>query len=241
MKRRRRFGVGPVAVLSLLVCVGAAILWVRSYHIMDELFLIYKGDGSEQLSCLRGEFRFKHTLPQSGKRDWLARMRHRENRVVALPPRPWAEDRLSRTWWIFRYDDSVYDVKRVRQARVTVQSYWNSRIQPLPPASELTPAQLRAEQASLAQLDAAYLAAQRILSNVGYESYWAVTFPMWLLMVPAMLLIPATWILSMLRGAMRTRAGRCRSCGYDLTGNTSGVCPECGAKVTAGRTTAPTA
>lgn len=23
-------------------------------------------------------------------------------------------------------------------------------------------------------------------------------------------------------------AGRCRSCGYDLTGNTSGTCPECG-------------
>lgn len=25
--------------------------------------------------------------------------------------------------------------------------------------------------------------------------------------------------------------GRCRACGYDLTGNQSGVCPECGAKV----------
>lgn len=26
-------------------------------------------------------------------------------------------------------------------------------------------------------------------------------------------------------------AGRCRACGYDLTGNTSGICPECGAIV----------
>ena len=26
--------------------------------------------------------------------------------------------------------------------------------------------------------------------------------------------------------------GCCRSCGYDLTGNTSGVCPECGREVT---------
>jgi hypothetical protein len=228
MKRRRRFGVGPVAVLSLLVCVGAAILWIRSYRMMDELFLIYKGDGSEELSCLRGEFRFKHALPQTGKRDWLARMRHRENRVVALPPRPWAEDRLSRKWWIFRYDDSVYDVKRVAQARATVQSYWNSRIQPL-----LTPAQIRAEQARRAQMVAAYLAAQQILTNAGYESYWAVTFPMWLLMVPAVLLVPVMSLLSMLRRAIRTRAGRCQSCGYDLTGNTSGVCPECGAQVTA--------
>lgn len=27
------------------------------------------------------------------------------------------------------------------------------------------------------------------------------------------------------------KPGRCRSCGYNLTGNTSGVCPECGAAV----------
>ena len=28
--------------------------------------------------------------------------------------------------------------------------------------------------------------------------------------------------------------GRCRTCGYDLTGNTSGVCPECGQAIGAG-------
>ena len=27
------------------------------------------------------------------------------------------------------------------------------------------------------------------------------------------------------------REGRCAACGYDLTGNTSGVCPECGKEV----------
>ena len=26
----------------------------------------------------------------------------------------------------------------------------------------------------------------------------------------------------------RWRQGRCKACGYDLTGNVSGVCPECG-------------
>lgn len=25
--------------------------------------------------------------------------------------------------------------------------------------------------------------------------------------------------------------GHCRSCGYDLTGNVSGVCPECGSQI----------
>jgi hypothetical protein len=31
-----------------------------------------------------------------------------------------------------------------------------------------------------------------------------------------------------LRRRAREASGRCVHCGYDLTGNTSGVCPECG-------------
>lgn len=43
----------------------------------------------------------------------------------------------------------------------------------------------------------------------------------------------ATWpILELLRGPVlrwrRTRSGRCFECGYDLRGNQSGICPECG-------------
>ncbi len=38
--------------------------------------------------------------------------------------------------------------------------------------------------------------------------------------------------IAFIRGPLRTwrrrRRGRCVSCGYDLTGNVSGVCPECG-------------
>jgi len=30
------------------------------------------------------------------------------------------------------------------------------------------------------------------------------------------------------RDRMRRAKGLCRNCGYDLTGNVSGVCPECG-------------
>lgn len=39
--------------------------------------------------------------------------------------------------------------------------------------------------------------------------------------------LPAVWIYSALR-RRRVRKGRCSSCGYDLTANTSGICPECG-------------
>jgi len=32
------------------------------------------------------------------------------------------------------------------------------------------------------------------------------------------------------RGEPDEHIGRCRKCDYDLTGNVSGVCPECGTK-----------
>ena len=62
--------------------------------------------------------------------------------------------------------------------------------------------------------------------------YWAEK--RWI--VPAVLLIAppvAVFVLSVRAGAAEARrAGRsprkCADCGYDLTGNLSGVCPECG-------------
>jgi hypothetical protein len=56
--------------------------------------------------------------------------------------------------------------------------------------------------------------------------FWALT-----LMTGA---IPALWIgRSTLRRFGRKSAGAnaCRQCGYDLTGNISGTCPECGSRV----------
>ena len=36
---------------------------------------------------------------------------------------------------------------------------------------------------------------------------------------------------------LRRERGLCQDCGYNLTGNVSGVCPECGEKVEAGTAT----
>ncbi|UCC31619.1 MAG: hypothetical protein JSU86_04940 [Phycisphaerales bacterium] len=54
--------------------------------------------------------------------------------------------------------------------------------------------------------------------------------PGWLL---ALLLAayPAASAIPTLRRRRRRRKGLCVSCAYDLTGNVSGVCPECGAKI----------
>ena len=52
--------------------------------------------------------------------------------------------------------------------------------------------------------------------------------PLWLVQalcgVPAILLWAVWW-----RTRRRYAAGRCQACGYNLTGNVSGRCPECGA------------
>ena len=45
--------------------------------------------------------------------------------------------------------------------------------------------------------------------------------------------LPANWLVRYRRvlQAQRRSEGRCLNCGYDLKGNTSGVCPECGTSV----------
>jgi predicted amidophosphoribosyltransferase len=49
--------------------------------------------------------------------------------------------------------------------------------------------------------------------------YWK-----WILLLA---ILPVLWLL---RRLIRPRpvAGQCNTCGYNLTANTSGVCPECG-------------
>jgi len=54
------------------------------------------------------------------------------------------------------------------------------------------------------------------------------------------LVLPAVWCLwTFLQSRKRKRnAGSCRVCSYNLTGNTSGVCPECGTAILQSSTTA---
>lgn len=57
---------------------------------------------------------------------------------------------------------------------------------------------------------------------VGTPAAGRVQIPLWAL------LLPATLGVVILRRRGRVRPGACRLCGYDLTGNVTGRCPECG-------------
>jgi hypothetical protein len=56
-------------------------------------------------------------------------------------------------------------------------------------------------------------------------------------MIAAFGMLPAIWLSLFVRrlwvGRRRSPAGRCATCAYNLTANTSGVCPECGTPTSA--------
>lgn len=59
---------------------------------------------------------------------------------------------------------------------------------------------------------------------------WGFEFPFWL--VP--LVLAAIALVMALRTRKRAPSGGCVACGYNLTGNLSGICPECGSKIPEG-------
>ena len=56
-----------------------------------------------------------------------------------------------------------------------------------------------------------------------------IVIPMWFLLALAFILTAYLWY----RDRRRWPPGHCQKCGYDLTGNESGRCPECGTEVSA--------
>jgi hypothetical protein len=66
----------------------------------------------------------------------------------------------------------------------------------------------------------------------GVATNWYFEFfalPLWVILVP--ILASTLWLWR--RDWRKPRPGFCRRCDYDLTGNTSGRCPECGMEITA--------
>ena len=67
--------------------------------------------------------------------------------------------------------------------------------------------------------------ASRVPAPVWHET--RLGLPLWAL-VPVFSVYPMITLVRRTRARHRRMQGRCAACGYDLTGNVSGVCPECG-------------
>ena len=59
-----------------------------------------------------------------------------------------------------------------------------------------------------------------------------IVLPLWLPALAA--LVPGSLALRRFVARKRRRSGSCPACSYDLTGNVSGVCPECGTAIAKG-------
>ena len=90
---------------------------------------------------------------------------------------------------------------------------------------------LRVVYLPIAGVPARYLPLWKRIGSVFQSAAVPHWFMVFLTAVP-----PARWLSLRRRRARarRVRLGRCAGCAYDLTGNVSGVCPECGASVADG-------
>ena len=62
--------------------------------------------------------------------------------------------------------------------------------------------------------------------GINREETWMVAFPLWLPLA-IFLILPAWWVIRLIRSLRRQQTGHCVVCGYDLRA-TPDRCPECG-------------
>jgi hypothetical protein len=62
-----------------------------------------------------------------------------------------------------------------------------------------------------------------VLPSIAYGGTIQYRLPLWILLLISAIPAPFVW-----GGSHRTSLGHCPRCNYNLTGNTSGICPECG-------------
>lgn len=71
-----------------------------------------------------------------------------------------------------------------------------------------------------------------ILDGPEDRGFWfTIQIPLWTFVVVFALNPTLAFICGPLRRWRRRRASACLRCGYDLTGNVTGICPECGSKL----------
>ena len=167
---RRLLNLGTA--LSLLLCVLAVALWVRTrvFHHQDQLSWLGQRS-SAYAHSVGGKLWFTHII-------W------------------------ERRWW----DEEPHGITYSHETDVV----------------DFTPA----KPPNWSLLGLGFHHSRGVSRSLAYTDTW-VLVPHWMV-AAAGVVLPGAWVYRSVRDRRRRRLGRCPGCGYDLTGNVSGVCPECG-------------
>ncbi len=74
-----------------------------------------------------------------------------------------------------------------------------------------------------------------VLANGTWQGKWrylGVTMPLWTVVALLFVHPGVAYVCGPLRRRRRQRRNQCVNCGYERVGNTSGICPECGNRLT---------
>ena len=200
---RRRIA-SLVSLLLLLLCVATVVLWVRSYRQAGYVYFTHQIVW--QRGMLHADWAYGLLLKE-GTVQFERRRDVRRDHVTAENIRsgfsgPWDWGEVNITTEGGR--DVVGDVGFTDPAEHWWIFGWNQESRPFTGMSSgSTPP-----------------------DGVSRSFF----FPIWLLLC-VWLLLPLLSMLGILTRSRRRRTGRCPTCGYSLTGNTSGTCPECGTAI----------
>jgi hypothetical protein len=175
-----------LTLVSLLLCVAALALWLRSYLVSDRYMY-----GWRRTLKVGADWTIWNC--EAGDGVVLLHTHHRSDRppppdiigIWDLPNPP-----LGGTWFEWEAEKPRVPYEMLRHGRIH---------------------------------EFAGFVVGRSDSLTDGVSDYALAFPHWSAAV-VFAILPA----AMYRPSRRHRPGLCRACGYDLTGNVSGVCPECG-------------
>ncbi|HSU67250.1 MAG TPA: hypothetical protein VLJ39_10275 [Tepidisphaeraceae bacterium] len=199
MRRLGRWLRNFLTVLSLLLCAASIVLWVRSYWRIDSLMV----------------FRVNRQWTQR----WIDRqpITLRSGRVYE------ADSHRGSLRLLFLDNDWSY-------YRGNYPALWSSAeegaFEPWSPAATHWPGFAVESRPVSFDINADIARPGGPPPSVSYTVH--ALYTPWALWTMLTALLPAAAVWRWRHGLSRSRRGLCIACGYSLTGNLSGVCPECG-------------